>query len=181
MYSCPFPSEKIAVHGLLRLLNGHVVIELTSVKKGLSPFPFFYICGSQLSYIETTDLEFEWDAVVWSLIHSVLTELYILFNLYSNIFSLAIAVHVPFWVAWQKCCPSTSPWEFPNRTINHLQHTLYQVLKHGDEPSDCESSCLCYYCYIEGLGSNYLLYKHQWNTKPFHFNRFLVWKVRFIM
>ena len=27
----------------------------------------------------------------------------------------------------------------------------------------------------------YLLYKHQWNTKPFHFNRFLVWKARFIM
>ena len=35
MYSCPLLSEKIAVHGLLRLLNGHVVIELTSVKKGL--------------------------------------------------------------------------------------------------------------------------------------------------
>ena len=33
-----------------------------------------------------------------------------------------------------------------------MQHTLYQVLKHGDEPSDCESSYLCYYCYIEGLG-----------------------------
>ena len=27
-------SEKIAVHGLLRLLNWHFVIELTSVKKG---------------------------------------------------------------------------------------------------------------------------------------------------
>ena len=27
----------------------------------------------------------------------------------------------------------------------------------------------------------YLLYKHQWNTKPFHFNRFLVWKARLIM
>ena len=27
----------------------------------------------------------------------------------------------------------------------------------------------------------YLLYKHQWNTKPFHFNSFLVWKARFIM
>ena len=26
-----------------------------------------------------------------------------------------------------------------------------------------------------------LLYKHQWTTKPFHFNSFLVWKVRFIM
>ena len=201
-------------------------------------------------------------------------------------------VCAPFWVAWQKCCPSTSPWEFPNRAINHVQHTLYQVLKHGDEPSDCESSCLCYYCYIEGLGlhtvytaryvirikkrlrnrieierqkskSNriarnmniythkwneiklklmiaitksltkdkidkyilaliivqyieditwllfhewaqrtseiffqhekrnfvspsghvmfYLLYKHQWNTKLFHFNSFLVWKEGFIM
>ena len=27
----------------------------------------------------------------------------------------------------------------------------------------------------------YLLYKHQWTTKPFHFNSFLVWKVRSIM
>ena len=25
----------------------------------------------------------------------------------------------------------------------------------------------------------YLLYKHQWNTKPFHFYSFLVWKARF--
>ena len=39
-----------------------------------------------------------------------------------------------------------------NFQINHVQHTLYQVLKHGDDPSDCESSCFCYYCYIEGLG-----------------------------
>ena len=28
---------------------------------------------------------------------------------------------------------------------------------------------------------NVLFYKHQWTTKPFHFNSFLVWKVRFIM
>ena len=41
------PQKKIAVHELLRLLNWHVVFELTSVKKGLSPFPFFYICVSQ--------------------------------------------------------------------------------------------------------------------------------------
>ena len=27
----------------------------------------------------------------------------------------------------------------------------------------------------------YLLYKHQWNTKPLHFNNFLAWKARFIM
>ena len=27
----------------------------------------------------------------------------------------------------------------------------------------------------------YLLYKHQWTTKPFHFNSFLAWKARFIM
>ena len=27
----------------------------------------------------------------------------------------------------------------------------------------------------------YLLYKHHWNTKPFHFNSFLVWKAQFIM
>ena len=43
----PSSQKKIAVHGLLRLLNGHVVIELTSVKKGLSLSPFFYICVSQ--------------------------------------------------------------------------------------------------------------------------------------
>ena len=33
-----------------------------------------------------------------------------------------------------------------------MQHALCQVLKHGDEPSDCESSCPCYYSQIEGLG-----------------------------
>ena len=27
----------------------------------------------------------------------------------------------------------------------------------------------------------YLLYKHQWTNKPYHFNSFLVWKERFIM
>ena len=32
-----------------------------------------------------------------------------------------------------------------------MQHTLCQVLKHGDKPQDCES-CLCYYSYIEDLG-----------------------------
>ena len=34
----------------------------------------------------------------------------------------------------------------------HVRHALCQVLKHGDEPSDCESSCPCYYSQIEGLG-----------------------------
>ena len=33
-----------------------------------------------------------------------------------------------------------------------MQHTLCQFLKHGDEPSDGESSCPCYYSHIEGLG-----------------------------
>ena len=33
-----------------------------------------------------------------------------------------------------------------------MQRTLCQVLKHGNEPSDCESSCPCYYSQIEGLG-----------------------------
>ena len=33
-----------------------------------------------------------------------------------------------------------------------MQHVFCQVLKHGDEPSDCESSCPCYYSQIEGLG-----------------------------
>ena len=27
-----------------------------------------------------------------------------------------------------------------------------QTCMHGDEPSDCESSCPCYYFHIEGLG-----------------------------
>ena len=33
-----------------------------------------------------------------------------------------------------------------------MQHTLCQVLQHGNKPSDCESSCPCYYSQIEGLG-----------------------------
>ena len=33
-----------------------------------------------------------------------------------------------------------------------MRHALCQVLKHGDEPSVCESSCPCYYSQIEGLG-----------------------------
>ena len=46
-------------HGLLRLLNGHVVIELTFVKKGLSPFPSFtFVCPNKVT-LYTIDLEFE--------------------------------------------------------------------------------------------------------------------------
>ena len=33
-----------------------------------------------------------------------------------------------------------------------MRHTLCQILKHGNEPGDCESSCPCYYSQIEGLG-----------------------------
>ena len=33
-----------------------------------------------------------------------------------------------------------------------MRHAICQVLKHGDEPSDCESSCPCYCSQIEGLG-----------------------------
>ena len=33
-----------------------------------------------------------------------------------------------------------------------MRHPLCQGLKHGDEPSDCESSSPRYYCQIEGLG-----------------------------
>ena len=33
-----------------------------------------------------------------------------------------------------------------------MQHALCQVLKHGEAPSDCVSSCPCYYSHIEGLG-----------------------------
>ena len=33
-----------------------------------------------------------------------------------------------------------------------MQHALFQVLKHRDEPSDCESTCPCYYSQIEDLG-----------------------------
>ena len=50
MYSCPLLSEKIAVHRLLRLLNWHVVIELTSVKKRVktvqSPL-FTFVCPNK--------------------------------------------------------------------------------------------------------------------------------------
>ena len=35
-----------------------------------------------------------------------------------------------------------------------MRHAHCQVLNHGDEPSDCESSCPCYYSQIEGLGLN---------------------------
>ena len=58
MYSCPLLSEKIAVHRLLRLLNWHVVIELTSVKKGLrlfSPLLLHLCVPINISYIETTE------------------------------------------------------------------------------------------------------------------------------
>ena len=33
-----------------------------------------------------------------------------------------------------------------------MRHALCQVLKHGDEPRDCESSCPCYCSQVEGLG-----------------------------
>ena len=62
-----------------------------------------------------------------------------------------IAVRAPFCVAWQKCRLPTTAWEFPNKA-NHVRHAICQVLKHGDEPSDCESSCPCYCSQIEGLG-----------------------------
>ena len=44
----------------------------------------------------------------------------------------------------KKCCPSTTHLEFPNKG-NHVRHALCQVLKHGDEPSHCDSSFPCYY------------------------------------
>ena len=62
-----------------------------------------------------------------------------------------IAVCAPFCVAFQKCCLPTTPWEFPNKA-KHVRHAICQVLNHGDEPSDCESSCPCYCSQIEGLG-----------------------------
>ena len=58
MYSCPLISEKNAVHRLLRLLNWHVVIELTSVKKRVKTVQspsFTFVCPNKLSYIETTE------------------------------------------------------------------------------------------------------------------------------
>ena len=54
-----------------------------------------------------------------------------------------MAVRAQFCLAWKKGFPSTSPWEFPNKA-NYMRHTLCQVLKHGDEPSNCESSCPCF-------------------------------------
>ena len=50
MYSCPFLSEKIAVHRLLRLLNWLVVIELTSVKKRVKTVQspsFTFVCPNK--------------------------------------------------------------------------------------------------------------------------------------
>ena len=35
-----------------------------------------------------------------------------------------------------------------------MRHALCQVLKHGNEPSVCESSCPCYYSQFEGLWLN---------------------------
>ena len=32
-----------------------------------------------------------------------------------------------------------------------MRYALCQVVKHGDEPSDSESSCPCFYSQIEGL------------------------------
>ena len=74
MYSCLLPSGKIAVHRLLRLLNWHVVIEFTSVKKRVKLVPLLlHLCVPiNISCIETTD-QFEADVVVWSLKHCVLT------------------------------------------------------------------------------------------------------------
>ena len=43
------------------------------------------------------------------------------------------------------------PWEFPNKA-NYVRQALCQVLKRGNEPSACESSCPCYYSQIEVLG-----------------------------
>ena len=55
-------------------------------QKGLSPFSllFLNLCVPiNISYIETTD-QFEWDVVVWSLNHCVLTELYFIQSLFKN-------------------------------------------------------------------------------------------------
>ena len=41
-----------------------------------------------------------------------------------------------------------------------MRHVLCQVLKNGDEPSDCESSCPCYYSQIEGLGLHVVYIMH---------------------
>ena len=62
------------------------------------------------------------------------------------------AACAPFCAAWYYCCPSITPWEFPNKA-NDVRHALCQVLKHGDKwQRDCESSCPCCYSQIEGLG-----------------------------
>ena len=57
MYSRPLPSEKIAIHRLLRLLNWHGIIELTYVKKRVKPITLlFHLCDPiNISYIETID------------------------------------------------------------------------------------------------------------------------------
>ena len=41
-----------------------------------------------------------------------------------------------------------------------MRYALCQVVKHGDEPRDCESSCPCYYSQIEGLGFHVVYITH---------------------
>ena len=43
-------------------------------------------------------------------------------------------VHAPFCVAWLKVCPSTTPWEFPNK-VNHACNKLLVTFSNMAEQS----------------------------------------------
>ena len=71
-----------------------------------------------------------------------------------------IAVRVPLNVLPGKNVVSQPPLENIQTRQNHVRNTLCQVLKHGDEPSNCESLHPCYYSLIEGLGLHVFNIKH---------------------
>ena len=52
-----------------------------------------------------------------------------------------------------------------------MRHAPCQVLKHGNEPSVCESSYPCYYSQIEGLGLNVYITRYVIRIKKQLHNR----------
>ena len=69
----------------------------------------------------------------------------------------------------EKCCPLTTPWEFPTKA-NHVRNALYQVLKLGyEQPSGRESSCAFYYSQVGGLGLHVVYITHYVITITKHF------------
>ena len=68
-----------------------------------------------------------------------------------------------------KCCPLTTPWEFPTK-VNHVRNALCQVLKLGyEQPSGCEFSSAFYYSQVGGLGLHVVYITHYVITITKHF------------